>query len=107
MCSRRATRSTELDHVWGKSGPEDAVEHPSNYMATHAVPHRWKTDNDRDGRLVALHWKWLHKGELPECWDLDRMEAVWGQKPLGWLENQLGKELPAWVRTRAEQVLNG
>ena len=102
---RKTPQSTEIDHLWGRNGPEDAVEHPSNYMAAHSIPHKWKTDNDRDGRIVALYWKWLHKDKEPEGWDLDRMRAVFGQRPLGWLANQLAKEVPVWVRTRAEEVL--
>ena len=102
---QRKPQSTETDHLGGKTGPEDAVEHPSNYMAAHSIPHSWKTDNDRDGRIVALYWKWLHRNHLPDGWDLDRMQAVFGQRPLGWLENQLSKDLPVWVRIRAQEVL--
>lgn len=98
----RRAQSTEVDHIFGRRGPVEAVEHPSNYMACHTIPHKWKTDNDRDGRIVALYWKWCRGGDH---WDLDRMQRVFGQRPLGWLENQLEKDLPQWVQWMAQEVL--
>lgn len=95
--------ATEVDHIFGRNGPEDAAEHPSNYMAADHAVHSWKTDNDRDGRIVAIWWKHRH-GEL----DCDRIKAVFGQWPLGWLSNQLDKDgLPWWIREMAEEVLDG
>jgi len=96
----------EVDHIWGRRGPLDAVEHPSNYMAAHTVPHKWKTDNDCDGRILALCWKWRRRLDEPDGWDLERMQQVFGQRPLGWMENQLeNKHVPAWLQAMAEEVL--
>tara|TARA_R110002020_G_scaffold135552_2_gene302716 strand:- start:6210 stop:6674 length:465 start_codon:yes stop_codon:yes gene_type:complete len=104
---QRRAQTTEVDHIFGRQGREEDVEHPSNYMASHTFPHKWKTDNDGHGRIVALWWKWLYKETAPEGWDLDRMQRVFGQRPLGWLANQMEKDLPIWIRTRAEEVLDG
>jgi hypothetical protein len=104
---QRRAQATELDHIWGRSKLEENSEHPCNYMAAHTFAHKWKTDNDRNGRILALYWKWLTRDREPAGWNLDRMQMVWGQRPLGWLHNQMSKELPVWIKTRAEEVLDG
>ena len=103
----RQVVSTEVDHIWGRRGPKDAVEHPSNYMAANHIPHMWKTDNDVAGRIVALSWKWQRRQVEPDGWDLDRMKDVFGKHPLGWLEYRLDTlELPDWVTLLGREMLN-
>jgi hypothetical protein len=102
---RLPIRSTEVHHILGRGGPGDAAEAPCNWLAVSRPYHLWATEYSTEGRIVALWFKWLHKDKEPEGWDLARMQAVHGQIILGWLENQLTKELPVWVRTRAEEVL--
>ena len=96
----RAT-ATEVDHIFGRRGRANDVEHPSNYFATARIPHQWKTDNDRDGRILAIWWKWRQGGV---GWDPQRMSDVFGQNILGWLANKT-TELEPWLVRRAAQVL--
>lgn len=104
----RQVVSTEVDHIWGRKGPKDAVEHASNYMAAHTIPHLWKTNTDVAGRIVALNWKWQRRDIEPEGWDLDRMRSVFGKYVLGWLEYRLDTlELPDWVVVLGQEILNG
>ena len=102
---RRPLASVEVHHVLGRGGPGDAAEWPGNWLAVSRPWHDWATDNSAHARIVALWFKW--KKRDPKTWndDLTRMRAVFGQRPMGWLANQLTKELPVWVRTRAEEVL--
>jgi len=94
-------QSTEIDHIFGRRGTEEDVEHPSNYIACHTIPHKWKTDNDRDGRILAIWWK-QQTGEFDE----ERASRVFGQRVLGWLENKLNSGvLPDWIQGRAEEVV--
>lgn len=103
----RQVLSTEVDHIWGRRGPKDAVEHPSNYMAANHIPHMWKTDNDVAGRIVALNWKWRQRNEEPDGWDLERMRSVFGKNVLGWLEYRLDTlELPDWVIGLGQEILD-
>ena len=99
---QKRPQATEIDHIFGRRGKEEDVEHASNYIATHTIPHKWKTDNDRDGRILAIWWK-LQTDDL----DVERVSRVFGQNVLGWVDNKLNTvELPEWIRQRALEVVN-
>lgn len=101
--TERRPRATEIDHIFGRRGQPADVEHPSNYIATSRIPHQWKTDCDRAGRVLAIWWKWKSEGI---GWDPERMSSVFGQNILGWLENNT-TDLDPWLAQRAALVLGG
>ena len=104
----RIVPATEVDHIFGRRGPSDAVEHSSNYIAAHSLPHKWKTDNSVAGRIIAVAWKYRRRHADPDGWDLDRMREVFGRNILGWMEYRLDTlEMPQWVVNLGREVLEG
>ena len=104
---RQPTKPTEVHHIFGRGGPGDISEHPSNYLAVSRHYHAWATEQSVEGRIVALWWKWLHREKEPEGFDLDVLHSVFGKDLIGWVSNKLETtDLPTWVRTRGEEVLD-